>query len=394
MKANSKAYLAKFRVTKPEDVMTIEGFPWSDFLQAFLTNQGVIVSKLHPIVGLRLAHLFVQLMIDGHASPDGANSETQILSAVRLKGSYDDRVPGSQWWFWARDLQRLGKQPSKPPALQPRGTGGVANPEYERGQDSEGIMRRSSNHVAQQMPEPWGARVGYAIDLRTTRGTDDAAWAPVHRRLKASGFDWPLKRGVSRIVERWHIQAQGLNMAWYPGPWPKDQPGIHRPLMAAFKGDDVKDFQRQAVALLGESGVKIDGDYGPTAERLAKALQKALGRPQTGVWTKADQATLKKAQAKAQAPVTQKTPEVKTPAKPVVKPAPQSLESRVDRLEREVAQLKVSRPSGQSFGQFSFGLMDHYYLQRGSRAIRGPRSALRPHPVWGPSRCRVLIGPR
>lgn len=301
----SKQYMAKHKVEKPADVL-VGKFNWSDYLQGFLHNPGVVVSKLHPLVGLRLAGLYTRLMIDGHAEPTGPRSETYILSGVRLRGPASQ--PGTQEWFWNRDLRRNGGRPS----------GGVANPHRKHGPDPEGIQRMGSNHMTQKMPAPWNVEVGYATDHRTQRGGNDAAWAPVHNRLAEFGLDWPLKPGRNPIVERWHIEPGTRRTGWIDAFWPKE-PGVHRPLIQGFQGGDVKTFQAQA-------GAKVDGDYGPASVEACKKLQWKLGRSNTGVWTLDDQKAFRAAEAKGKP----RPPVVQPPA---AKPDPQPVNKGVDKAK-------------------------------------------------------------
>lgn len=258
----------------PGDVMRHEKFPWSDYLQRHITHPGVIVSQLHPIFGLRLAALFVELTAAGYASLTPGQGTYQILSGVRTRAH--------QTALWNADIRRHG-----------RPSGYVANPDREHGRDAEGVMRAGSNHMPQRQDPRWGGpdggpiEVGYAVDIRNQRGTSTEAWAPLHSRLDRYGIDWPLKGSP---LERWHLE-------WFPrrasGPldgktaWPK-RPGVHRPLYMGLIGDDVLKLQRQANQHL-RSEAPEDGVFGSGTHALVSSLKESLNLSPNGFWTEKHQ---------------------------------------------------------------------------------------------------------
>lgn len=246
----------------PGQVFTDPKFPWSDYLQRHLTTAGVVVSRLHPIMGLRVAALFIDLTKAGFADDTPGRGTFQILSGVRSKAH--------QTALWN---EICGRQ---------RRCGYVANPNTVHAVDAEGVQRQGSNHMAQRQPWPAAIQprdVGYAIDLRNQRGSNDAAWQPVHSRLATYGLDWPLKTGA---VERWHIEAfPRRNADWIDGPWPA-RPGVHRPIMRPLRGGDVKAYQQAR-------GLKADGIAGRLTEADIRKRQTELGRPVTGIWVEVDQ---------------------------------------------------------------------------------------------------------
>lgn len=284
----------------PKQVMTDARFDWSSYLQRHLTSASVVVSKLHPIMGLRVAAMFIDLTHKGLASDTPGRGDFQILSGVRTKAHqialYNDIC------------------------LRQRRCAYVANPYRVHGVDAEGVQRQGSNHQAQR--QSWGAEaipagneVGYAIDIRNNRGSNDAAWKPVHDICRTYGLDWPLKSGA---VERWHFE-------WFPRSrsaplggdvaWPK-RPGIHRPLKKGHIGGDVRKLQRQL-------GVKVvDGVFGVGTENGVKELEKELGLTANGVWTAGNQRKWEKAQRQswgAPEPEPAPAPEPE-PAPPIVIP--------------------------------------------------------------------------
>lgn len=246
---------------KPADALTGR-FDWSDYLQQWLTRPSVVVSKLHPIFGMRLAALFIELDMRGIAG-----TRVRIGSGVRSKKH--------QTQLWNADLAKNGGRP----------TGYVANPRTIHGVDGEGVQRAGSNHMPQRAQ--WGDDVGYAADLWNRDGTGPAAYRDIHPLLRKYGLDWPLKG--PGVIERWHIE-------WHPrragGPlsgdlaWP-DRPGTVRPIMRGMLGGDVKLVQRQA-------GVSVDGVAGPQTEAGWRNMQKQIGRPQTDRWGSVDQMTFEK----------------------------------------------------------------------------------------------------
>ncbi len=273
-------------------VMQEPKFDWSDYLQRHLTHPGVVVSTLHPIMGLRVAALFVYLTKRGHASDSPGRGKIEILSGVRTK---------AQQTALYNDI-----------CLRQRRCAWVANPTRVHGVDAEGVQRQGSNHQAQR--QSWSvdgtrAEVGYAVDLRNGYGKDKAAWKPVHDVLGRFGLDWPLKTGA---VERWHIE-------WFPRSrsaplggkraWP-DRPGVHRPLKLGHMGGDVRHLQRQA-------GVLADGRFMRGTEQAVKVLEESLGIKPNGVWTERNQDRWERAQAPPAAP---------PPPAPAPAPAPPPFE--------------------------------------------------------------------
>lgn len=240
-------------------------FDWNGYLQQWLTNPAVVVSRLHPVFGRRLAAFFIDLDNRGIAG-----RRIKILSGVRTRAHQNQ--------LYEADKRRNGGRPS----------GYVANPNTIHGMDAEGVQRAGSNHMAQRVQ--WGEELGYAVDLWNRDGSSAAAYRDIHPLLSKYGLDWPLKSGV---VERWHIE-------WFPrsargpldGPvaWPED-PGVTRPIMRGMLGGDVKDLQEIL-------GVKADGVAGPVTEAAWRKRQASLGRPQTNRWSKDDYLAYKNKPAK------------------------------------------------------------------------------------------------
>lgn len=253
--------------------MTDPHFDWSSYLQRHLTSPAVVVSKLHPIMGLRVAALFLNLTKQDLASDTPGRGTFQILSGVRTK---------AQQTALYNDI-----------CLRQRRCAYVANPTSMHAVDGEGVARQGSNHQAQLQswgPNaiPAGNEVGYAIDLRNNAGSSTEAWKPVHDRLATFGLDWPLKTGA---IERWHIE-------WFPRSsgvplngsiaWPT-RPGIHRPLKRGHIGGDVAALQRQL-------GILVDDRFGAGTENAVSEAEADLGLSVNGVWTASNQRKWEKAQ--------------------------------------------------------------------------------------------------
>lgn len=271
----------------PQDVM--EGkFDWNTFLQAYLWNSSVVVSKLHPIMGLRLAALFVDLESIGMARK-GSGGTFQLYSGVRTrehqKALYEDIC------------------------LRQKRCAMVADYRTNRGPDTEGVVRFGSNHQAQDYGPRWdNNEFGHAVDFSNGRQTQgmtgaqlNAAWKPLHDLLPTYGLTYPLDGRNGRPLERWHVEAHPRSTGWIDGPiaWPK-RPGVHRPIYRGFYGGDAKILQAQCCDLLGltltEPGqsrvpndVLHDGIIGPVGADLITRTQAALRRPQTGAWVENDQ---------------------------------------------------------------------------------------------------------
>jgi peptidoglycan hydrolase-like protein with peptidoglycan-binding domain len=233
-------------------------FNWRRYLQLHLVHSGVNVTDLHPILGLRLAALFVDLTNAGLASLQPGYGNFQILSGVRTRSE--------QIYLYNRICLQQGR------------CAYVANPYIARssGPDAEGVLRYGSNHMAQRQDarwsEAWGrdhsrnpVEVGYAVDFRNT----GASWSSLHSRLARFGLDWPLKYGA---VEVWHVEAfpdrSPSDLGWLPGPWPR-RPGVHRPLYAGLRGGDVRRLQRQL-------GVDRDAVFGPGTAEAVRRWQRQL----------------------------------------------------------------------------------------------------------------------
>lgn len=328
----------------PESPFTEPKFGWSDYLQRHLTSPGVVVSKLHPIMGLRVAALFIDLTQAGYASDTPGEGTVQILSGVRTKAQ--------QEWLYNDICLRQGR------------CAFVANPDTVHAVDAEGVRRRGSNHMAQRQSwadDTFGVEgyVGYAVDLRNARGSNNAAWAPVHDRLSTYGLDWPLKSGA---VERWHIEAFPRSApGWLPGPWPS-RPGVHRPLSAGHRGGDVQILQEQL-------GVTADGIFGPRTDAAVRAARADMGRIENGVWWEATQ----EAWEFANAPDTPPAPD---PAPIVIPEANQiaALTERLGVLEAENVALKTEADRLTGLNESLSGQVQKLRAQVG--AARGPAGEL------------------
>lgn len=254
-------------------------FDWSGYLQRHLTSPSVIVSRLHPIFGLRLAALFIYLTNHGLASDTPGEGTFQILSAVRLDAH--------QWSLW-NSICKVANRCRM-----------VAHPTKVHGVDSEGTPRQGSNHQPQEQKwlddEGDPVEVGYAVDIRNTRGGSAAAWAPLHKLLPRYGLDWPLK---GNPLERWHIE-------WFPRSrsmpiegtvksraWPK-RPGVHRPLRKGHRGGDVANLQDQLNSIADlDINLKVDGVFGQTTANAVKATRSWLGKKAVGWWRESHQKAL------------------------------------------------------------------------------------------------------
>lgn len=295
-------------------VMAEPKFDWSSYLQRHLTHPGVVVSKLHPIMGLRLAALFVYLTKRGHASDTPGKGKIEILSGVRTK---------AQQTVLYNDI-----------CLRQHRCKYVANPTRVHGSDAEGVQRQGSNHQAQR--QSWSvdslgrAEVGYAVDLRNGYGKNDAAWKPVHDVLGRFGLDWPLKTGA---VERWHIE-------WFPRSrpaplegkraWP-DRPGVHRPLRLGHMGGDVRHLQRQA-------GVMADGKFMRGTEAAVKDMERELGLKPNGVWTERNQNRWEKAHAPTPAPPPAPAP---APTGDAIRAATASIVKKMAEIDTRLGEVDV-----------------------------------------------------
>lgn len=293
---------------RPSDVFRHRKFPWSDYLQRHLTSSSVIVSSLHPIMGLRVAALFVDLTNSGHASDTPGRGDIQILSGVRTR---------------AHQTALYNEI-----CLRQRRCSFVAHPTRVHGVDAEGVQRQGSNHMAQRQPWKQGgkrAEVGYAVDLRNNRGTDRAAWAPVHDILAKYGLDWPLKGSP---LERWHIEWFPRSASGpYAGPWPQ-RPGVHRQLVKGAIGGDVRILQRQL-------GASADSVFGASTERKVNRQLDKLGLEQSGVWGGQAQRRWERAQLPPPPPPAPAPPAVPVPpAAPVIPVTVETLHQRVLRLEQ------------------------------------------------------------
>ncbi len=279
---------------EPGDVFTRPKYPWSDYLQRHLCSPGVNVSKLHPIMGLRVAALFIDLTAAGLASDVPGQGRFQILSGVR--------TTAQQRSLWV-DI-----------CLRQKRCAYVASPTTVHRVDGEGVPRQGSNH--QEQLQSWGESVGYAVDIRNTAGSSSRAWAPLHDRLATYGLDWPLKTGA---VERWHIEAFPRSQrTWLPGPWPQ-RPGVHRPLKRGHKGGDVSILQTQV-------GAKADGVFGRGTEAAVKRFETKLGLTANGTWTASNQRAYE---------LTLKPPPPDT-SNAKVDAIVDGIESRLDRIETDV----------------------------------------------------------
>jgi Putative peptidoglycan binding domain len=255
----------------PDHVFTAPKFHWSRYLQRHLAYSSVNVSDLHPIMGLRLAALFIHLTNLGLADNRPGFGLFQISSGVR---SYAQQVA-----LYNDICLRQGRCTM------------VANPHLPRssGADQEGVLRFGSNHMAQRQSGLWSqgigttqpVEVGYAVDIRNT-GT---SWDNLHRHLDQFGLVWPLKGSP---YEPWHIEAfpdrSEFALGWAPGPWPR-RPGVHRPLFMGAIGGDVRKLQRQ----LGIPKDARDGRFGQSTRVAVRAMQHKLGIERTGIWATLDQ---------------------------------------------------------------------------------------------------------
>lgn len=274
--------------TNPRDVFKAPRFNWRRYLQLHITSSYVNVSDLHPILGLRLSALFVELTNDRLASLTPGQGYFQIMSGVRTRSE--------QIYLYNKIC------------LQQNRCAYVANPYYARssGPDAEGVLRYGSNHMAQRQAAEWArawgrnpttnpVEVGYAVDFRNS----GASWYELHRRLPRYGLDWPLKTGA---VEVWHVEAfpdrSAYSSGWLPGPWPR-RPGIHRPLYVDLRGGDVRKLQRQL-------GIKRDAAFGGGTAEAVRRWQRQLNAEVikhrknhlevTGVWDAKTQRAYERAQ--------------------------------------------------------------------------------------------------
>lgn len=247
---------------KPFDVFSARRFNWSQYLQQHIAHSGVNVSGLHPIMGLRLAALFMDLTDDKLASETPGQGYYQIISGVRTREQ--------QIALYNDICLRQGR------------CSYVASP-YSGGlADSEGVRRYGSNHQAQRQSALWSralgrntpVEVGYAVDIRTS-----GSWAELHSRLARFGLEWPMKGSP---YEPWHLEAHPRATGWVTGPWPH-RPGVYRPLYRGLNGGDVRRLQHQ----LGIK--KPDGDFGPATARRVRRMQRRIKRPVTGLWNVRDQ---------------------------------------------------------------------------------------------------------
>lgn len=271
---------------RPNDVFTAPKFDWRRHLQLHITSGWVNVSQLHPIMGLRLSALFIDLTNSGHASSAPGQGGYQIVSAVRTRAE--------QIYLYNKICRQQGRCSM------------VANPYIPRssGPDAEGVQRHGSNHMAQRQHDAWArawgrnpttnpVELGYAVDIRTAVG-----WSVLHARATQYGLDWPMKS--SNPFEPWHFEAHPDRSVhtngWLPGPWPR-RPGIHRPLFVGLKGGDVTKLQRQL-------GIRRDGAYGPDTRRNVHQAQRTLNRilhfkaqelEVDGVWKARDQRAFERA---------------------------------------------------------------------------------------------------
>jgi len=251
----------------PRDVFILPKFNWARHLQRHIVWGGVNVSDLHPIMGLRLSALMIDLTNAGYASDTPGQGLFQITSGVRTREQ--------QIALYNDICLRQGRCSM------------VANPYYARssGPDAEGVLRYGSNHMAQRQDSRWARAwgrsyvdLGYAVDFRNN-GT---SWSNLHNRLQKWGLDWPLKGSP---FEPWHVEAfpdrSPHPNGWVSGPWPR-RPGIHRPLYTGLRGGDVHRLQRM---------LKLDADgvFGRGTAKAVKRTQWQLRTPRTGVWTATDQ---------------------------------------------------------------------------------------------------------
>lgn len=253
-------------IDDPMDVFAAPKFNWSAYLQRHLTSPSVVVSTLHPIMGLRVAALMVDLTARGLASETPGRGTFQILSGVRTQAQ--------QIHLYNEICLRQGRCSM------------VANPWGGGGYDREGVQRFGSNHQAQRQDPKWatawGVRyvdLGYAVDIRNSGGN----WGDLHRLLPKYGLDWPLKASP---YEPWHLEAfprSGASpLGWVRGPWPR-RPGVHRPLFTGLLGGDVRKLQRQLRL------DNADGVFGAGTRRAVRRMQRRLKLDRTGVWTAREQ---------------------------------------------------------------------------------------------------------
>lgn len=242
------------------DPFTLPKFDWSRYLQRHLVWGGVNVSDLHPIMGLRLSALFIDLTNNGMASDVPGKGLFQITSGVRSKAQ--------QIALYNDICLRQGRCSM------------VANPFFARssGPDQEGVLRHGSNHMAQAQDPRWGVSVGHAVDIRNS-GTP---WSRLHERLAGVGLDWPLRFAP---YEPWHVEAfpdrSPHLLGWVKGPWPR-RPGIHRPLMTGMLGGDVRRLQRML-------DIERDASFGPGTAKAVRKTQRTLRQDRTGIWDVSDQ---------------------------------------------------------------------------------------------------------
>jgi len=272
----------------PQQIFDDPTFAWDPYLQNHLHNASIVVSKLHPLFGWRLAMLMADLTQRGMASETPGKGTFQIYSGVRTQ-AHQIRL--------YNDICLAQKRCAM-----------VANPWSKRGPDIEGIERLGSNHQTRKMPAPWSIDVGYAVDLYNERVTQDAssaqldaAWAPAHDVMGTYGIGAPLDGKNGAPMERWHLQPQ--DVGWYSGAmaWPSE-PGIVRPIMEGFIGGDVALLQEQIASGLGlkliprnqagptpDGAIRQDGHNGTSTTGLMKKLEAKIGRPVSGAWGRDDQ---------------------------------------------------------------------------------------------------------
>ncbi len=249
-----------------EDIFDAPAFDWANYLQRHLVLPGVNVTDLHPILGIRTAGLFADLVTVGLADDRPGYGVLEITSGYRSQAA--------QVALYQQICLVQGRCDY------------VANPYTPRssGPDGEGVQRHGSNHMGQRQADRWHellrlprpVEVGYAIDIRN----NGVAWSELHRRLPAAGLDWPLKGGP---YEPWHLEAfPDSAERWLEGPWPR-RPGVLRPLYVGLVGGDVRRLQRQ----LGAEA--LDGEFGVGTARLCRQAQRTLRLPVTGSWTVEDQ---------------------------------------------------------------------------------------------------------
>lgn len=271
--------------TNPKDVFKAPKFDWARYLQLHLVHPGVRVADLHPIFGLRLASLFIELTNARLAATTPGYGLFEVTSGVR---------PTAEQIYLYNKICHQEDRCSM-----------VANPYGGGASDSEGVRRFGSNHQPQVQNALWSAAwgrnhitnpvtLGYAVDVRNN-GT---SWSELHNRLVRHGLSWPLKGTPGSPYEPWHIEAFPRSTGWVPGPWPR-RPGIHRPLFVGLNGGDVGRLQRQL-------GLRRDGDFGLVTTQTVRHWQRQLNRavvkkrllPVDGVWKPRDQRVFERAQTK------------------------------------------------------------------------------------------------